>query len=605
MKRSILFCLILCLIMPITIYAKKKPLGNGLYWELTDDGTLAISGNGGMPNFKRCKTPWYNKRYKIKNIVIEEGVTSIGENAFNLCGEKIEIDKFIVPKSLSEVGYYAFGDASIWASKVIIPDLDTFINIKCEPNIICNSLWVGSEEVTKLVIPNGTTVVNRPICQAKNVLSVVIPNTVTTIEKSAFYGYSSVTSFVIPNSVMSIGEWAFAYCKNLTSIVIPSSVQTIGDFSFFRCQSLTSAVIPTSVNSIGRFAFDDCDMLAFVVIPKSLSNIARSIFPKNTKIYEGEFLTLRDNENDNMFYLVNDSGKKGIVCNNGKWIIPLNNNYSEIGLLGGEYIKVIENGNYGLINFEGKEIIPTNRGYTYISNCDSSKRTFAFTKKGLSGVCDAQGREISTTRLALTADDIKAVGGYASVELMDGSTKYWKVSKGGRYGLTDADGKVIVPTEMEALESAGTGYLRYKLNGFWGVMNYSGKIIIDTDRGYTSIGDFKTFNKRFPYTMTGYKGECDINGRQISKIKVETPPQQEVIVKQEETPQKKDEKVEVVVKQQRFVPCVGCGGTGLCAHCVGGMQQNPYNGEWSICIICGGRKACTICGGRKGDYVYD
>ena len=90
------------------------------------------------------------------------------------------------------------------------------------------------------------------------------------------------------------------------------------------------------------------------------------------------------------------------------------------------------------------------------------------------------------------------------MEMMNGSTKYYKVSKNGRYGLTDAEGKVIVPTEMEALESAGTGYLKYKLNGFWGVMNYAGKIIIDTDRGYTSIGDFKTFNKRFPYTMTGY-----------------------------------------------------------------------------------------------------
>ena len=57
------------------------------------------------------------------------------------------------------------------------------------------------------------------------------------------------------------------------------------------------------------------------------------------------------------------------------------------------------------------------------------------------------------------------------MELNNGSTKYWKVSKGGRYGLTDAEGKVIVPTEMEALESAGAGYLRYKLNGFWGIMD--------------------------------------------------------------------------------------------------------------------------------------
>ncbi len=59
-------------------------------------------------------------------------------------------------------------------------------------------------------------------------------------------------------------------------------------------------------------------MLAFIVIPKSLSNSTRIKFSKNTKIYEGELLTLHDNNSDNMFYLVNDSEKKGMVCTNGK-----------------------------------------------------------------------------------------------------------------------------------------------------------------------------------------------------------------------------------------------------------------------------------------------
>jgi len=174
MKRIILFSLMLCLIVPLSIEAKKKPFGNGLYWELKEDGTLAISGNGRMPNFKPCKTPWYNKRYKVKSIVIEEGVTSIGENAFNLCGETFEIDEFIVPKSLSEVGDCAFGLASVRASRVIIPDLEAFIYTKYETYIICKRLYVGSEEVTKLVIPNGTTVINRPFCRVTNVSLVLV-----------------------------------------------------------------------------------------------------------------------------------------------------------------------------------------------------------------------------------------------------------------------------------------------------------------------------------------------------------------------------------------------------------------------------------------------
>ena len=217
---------------------------------------------------------------------------------------------------------------------------------------------------------------------------------------------------------------------------------------------------------------------------------------------------------------------------------------------------------------------------------------------------------------------IKAEGGYISaVELMNSSTKYYKVSKNGRYGLTDAEGKVIVPTEMEALESAGAGYLRYKLNGFWGVMNYAGKIIIDTDRGYTSIGDFKTFNKRFPYTMTGYKGECDATGRQISKIKVETP-QQNVAATSSSSKSntsnngnsKSGNSTQTVVVEhhrdpvpfQEWQACFACGGMGTmgCDGC--GGSGTKYRGDkLERCFRCNGQGLipCNVCYGNKGKYI--
>lgn len=99
--------------------------------------------------------------------------------------------------------------------------------------------------------------------------------------------------------------------------------------------------------------------------------------------------------------------------------------------------------------------------------------------------------------------------------------EYYITCNNGRYGLKDATGNEIVPAEMEALEPAGAGYLRYKINGFYGVMTFHGKVIIDTNRGYTYIGNYVSFTKRFPYTMSGYKGECDEHGVQISKIKIE------------------------------------------------------------------------------------
>ena len=151
------------------------------------------------------------------------------------------------------------------------------------------------------------------------------------------------------------------------------------------------------------------------------------------------------------YYVIKEDGRCGLMDSNGSWVIPQSHAYSEIVPIKG-YIRVKGQNSYGILTFAGKEIIPTSRGYTAISEYNSSKGTFAFTKKGYSGTCNAQGVEISATRLAPTADDIKKNSGYASaVVITNGITKYYKVSKGGRYGLTDAEGKVIVPTEMEAL----------------------------------------------------------------------------------------------------------------------------------------------------------
>lgn len=212
-----------------------------------------------------------------------------------------------------------------------------------------------------------------------------------------------------------------------------------------------------------------------------------------------------------------------------------------------------------------------------------------------------------------TALDIKRKGSYDEVKTVEnGGNKFFRVKKDGHYGLVNDIGHEIVPTEMEALESAGTGYLRYKLNGFWGLMDYAGKIIIDTDRGYTSIGDFVTFTKRFPYTMTGFKGECDINGRQISKIKVETPPQQQVVVTQEQTPQKQEEKKveEIIIKHdpvpmQVWKQCTICYGSGKCQVCGGTGIFTSWSGR-SICEYgCGGSGRCSFCAGQGGHYEVE
>ena len=104
--------------------------------------------------------------------------------------------------------------------------------------------------------------------------SIVVPEGVTSIGKSAFWNCRGLTSITIPNSVTSIGAYAFDGCTGLTSITIPNSVTSIGESAFQRCRRLTSIPIPDRVTSIGAYAFCNCTGLTSITIPDSVTNIA-------------------------------------------------------------------------------------------------------------------------------------------------------------------------------------------------------------------------------------------------------------------------------------------------------------------------------------------
>jgi formylglycine-generating enzyme required for sulfatase activity len=91
-----------------------------------------------------------------------------------------------------------------------------------------------------------------------------IPDSVTSIRSSAFADCTGLTSVIIPGSVTSIGDSAFSNCTGLTSIIIPGSVTSIGDEAFSRCTGLTSVTIPDSVTSIGDLEFWGCTSLTAI-----------------------------------------------------------------------------------------------------------------------------------------------------------------------------------------------------------------------------------------------------------------------------------------------------------------------------------------------------
>ena len=266
-----------------------------------------------MPNYSYDNTPWYSQRKKIKKVVIKDGVTSIGDYAFEYCSSLTSIT---IPNSVMSIGEYAFRGCSGLTSLTIpnsVTSIGDFAFYKCSgltsvtiPNSVTSieggafygTKWYDNQpdgvvyagkvlyaykgtmpSNTKIEIKEGTTqIAYDAFRDCSGLTSVTIPNSVTSIGSSAFYGCSGLTSLTIPNSVTSIGNYIFDGCKTLTSLTIPNSVTSIGIYTFDNCLGLTSVTIPNSVTSIGGFAFNNCKALTSITIPNSVTSIGSYAF---------------------------------------------------------------------------------------------------------------------------------------------------------------------------------------------------------------------------------------------------------------------------------------------------------------------------------------
>ena len=293
----------------------------------TETGLLTISGTGEMAiyvNMGPSVFPWDSYPSSIKTVIIEDGVTSIGNYAFAGCSNLTSVT---IPNSVKSIGWGVFEDCSSLPS-VTIPNSVTYIG---------KDAFYGCTSFTSITIPNSVTSIgewafrgcsgltsvtinsNRIVSKSysgsnrlvyafgNQVQQYVIGNGVTSIGESAFSGCSGLTSVTIPNSVTSIGNYAFEDCtiskiyfsgtmeewcaksfrpssisssytlyingEAVTNAVIPNSVISIEDYTFYGCSGLTSVTIPNGVTSIGDYAFYNCSSLTSVTIPNSVTSI--------------------------------------------------------------------------------------------------------------------------------------------------------------------------------------------------------------------------------------------------------------------------------------------------------------------------------------------
>jgi len=199
-------------------------------WTLDTVGILTIAGVGDMPNYSSGTMPWYKYRWEIKKVVIKNGITGIGDNAFGYEFDKLQ--KVSIAGSVTKIGENAFGDSGLTEVK--------------------------------------------------------IPESVTVIGDAAFTNCTNLETLTIKGAV-TIGDSAFFNCNSLTKITIPASAATVGMGAFYSCDNLEEVTILAG-GSINQAAFAENYALKKVyfkgdppvIAADAFANvIATAYYPKN------------------------------------------------------------------------------------------------------------------------------------------------------------------------------------------------------------------------------------------------------------------------------------------------------------------------------------
>ena len=288
---TFLVLIALCLfLLPTQSQAAEIP-SNGVCGENFSfsyvDGRLTIFGNGPMPDFDYSnKAPWDVADSPIKEIIIREGITSVGNFAFSNC---YQLEKLYLPSTLTSIGESAFTGCNV--SAIIIPD---------KVKTIGSSAFSYCDNLTDLTLSSDLeTIGESAFYNCLKLQNVTIPANVSKIESSAFSACTSLTkiqvdpsnasyisddsgvlfnkdmttlvqlpggfagTYTVPDTVTAIGDRAFHTCRGLTEVILPDGLASIGADAFSFCTNLTTLNIPGSVTSIGEAPFRYCDKLTF------------------------------------------------------------------------------------------------------------------------------------------------------------------------------------------------------------------------------------------------------------------------------------------------------------------------------------------------------
>lgn len=250
--------------------------GTSARWTLdTEAGILHITGTGAITVSGGRSLPWGSYISGIRHVIIDEGITAIGAEAFFEC-EYIETIE--IPDSVKSIGAQAF----VWCSglkSVTVPEgvtaikegtfwgcesMETLILPRTLKTIETDNFY-RCDSLRSLVIPEGvTTIAELAFWDCGGLEEITIPSSVTVLNTDVFSGCRSLHTVHLPDTLTAIGEDAFSYCSSLKNITIPEGVTSLGDTAFYGCTSLKNITIPGSVETFGRGVFSACSNLSFI-----------------------------------------------------------------------------------------------------------------------------------------------------------------------------------------------------------------------------------------------------------------------------------------------------------------------------------------------------
>lgn len=234
-------------------------------------------------NLKIISNASFSECTNLKTIDLPDTVTEIGAFAFANC---TSLKDFTIPDGIKSIGEEAFYNSGI--TSLVVPE---------SVETIDKLAFSHMANLTNVTFPAGCGIT---FSDCKNLKTAKITGNPTVIDNYMFYECSQLTDFEIPGSVKKIGyaafyntalkeavipasvteidDWAFGECQNLEKAVLSDGLKSIGGAAFYECPELTDSNIPDSVTTLGGYAFSCCPKLKDMTIPDTIDNFGECVF---------------------------------------------------------------------------------------------------------------------------------------------------------------------------------------------------------------------------------------------------------------------------------------------------------------------------------------